>query len=250
MQTPAQRTVSTATDMTSASEMKMKKTSLKNEKASLSVIIVAIILIVVLVLDLLECMSIKEEPEFTGVAARELWVELPRSTPTPTLIEIKRIETEYQPVLITYDEMELISLGKYFITAYCPSECGYNGYNYPTGWTTASDTICHRADYKHRLSEPTTCAISKSLHSFGTEFYIPYFDRTFVAEDTGSAVVGRHLDLFYEDYSSVISFPTGYYEVYKVIWVEKTVAVTEEELELLEKYGMLELLLEKEDIEG
>ena len=221
----------------------LKKKIINYDIIILSIMCLAIILLTTL-FTVIGNYEYPIEPKFTGVPARDLWVELPSHTPTP--IEIIRIEEEYQTVLITYKRMELESLGKYYITAYCPSECGYNGYNYPTGWMTASDTICHRADYNHRLSEPTTCAISRSIHSFGTEFYIPEFDRTFIAEDTGSAVKGKHLDLFYEEYSNVCSFPTGYYEVYKVTWIEETVAVTEEELKMLEEYGVLEFLLEQE----
>ena len=139
------------------------------------------------------------------------------------LKEMKRVENSYQTVLITYEEMELTSLGTYYITAYCPAECGGS-------WMTASGATCHRADDDHRLSQPTTAAISRSIHSFGTEFYIPAFDRTFIAEDTGPGVQGKHLDLFYEEYGDVLSFPTGYYEVFRVEWVTVTKAVTEEEL--------------------
>lgn len=120
----------------------------------------------------------------------------------------------------TYTIIHKDYIGTYFITAYCPSECGYNGENYPTGWTTASGEICHRADWEDRLWSPTTCAIDRSIHSFGDMFYIEEFDRVFVAEDTGPGVNGRHLDLFYEEYDDVISFPTGYYAVYSV-WYEE-----------------------------
>lgn len=121
---------------------------------------------------------------------------------------------------VTITIMQLESLGWYFITAYSPSECGWNGDNYPVGWTTASGEICHRADWEHRYSEPTTCAISRSVHSFGEYFYIEEFDRVFISEDTGPGVQGKHLDLFYEDYDSVLSFPTGYYEVFSVEYEE------------------------------
>lgn len=121
---------------------------------------------------------------------------------------------------VTVTIMQLESIGWYYITAYCPSECGWNGSNYPTGWTTASGEICHRADWEHRYSEPTTCAISRSVHSFGEYFYIEEFDRVFISEDTGPGVQGKHLDLFYEDYDSVLSFPTGYYEVFSVEYEE------------------------------
>lgn len=117
------------------------------------------------------------------------------------------------------------SLGYYFITAYCPHECGYREYddgtdNFPAGWTTASGEICHRATWEDRLYEPTTCAISRTHHSFGDLFYIEEFDRVFVAEDTGPGVQGRHLDLFYETYDEMAAFPTGYYEVFSV-WYEE-----------------------------
>lgn len=116
-------------------------------------------------------------------------------------------------------------LGNYYITAYAPEECGYNGSNYPTGWMTASGAICHRADEENRLTEPTTCAIDRNYHRFGELFYIPAFDRIFVAEDTG-AFRGRWLDLFYDDYYQMSVFPTGYYEVYSVTYIE-----TEKEVE-------------------
>lgn len=160
-------------------------------------------------------------------------------------IEIKSVDGTFKPYKLTYLEMELVYLGKYFITAYCPSECGYNGSNYPVGWMTASDTICHRADYEYRLSEPTTCAVSRSMHSFGEEFYIPAFDRTFVAEDTGPGVQGHHLDLFYEEYDDVVSFPTGYYDVYAVEWVEVEVVVNEQDHKNLELIPPLEYYRER-----
>lgn len=125
---------------------------------------------------------------------------------------------------VTITLMEMESLGWYYITAYCPYECGYNGENFPAGWRTASDTICHRADWEDRYTEPTTCAVDPRLHSiWGDEFfYIEEFDRVFVAEDTGSAVKGKHLDLFYDD-ESVEGFPTGYYEVFAVEYYEETI---------------------------
>lgn len=141
---------------------------------------------------------------------------IPTATPTPTPKPPVTVE-------ITYTTTEYEYIGTYYITAYCPSECGYNGNNYPTGWVTASGAICHRSTYENRLTEPTTCAIDRSLHSFGELFYIPDFDRVFVAEDTGSAVKGKHLDLFYEEFDDVYYFPTGSYAVYTVKQVEKTV---------------------------
>ena len=176
--------------------------------------------------------------EFTDFEAREIAVPLPTynifPSPTPTP-KPARITVYYQnifkpyyldDVVITGASLNLTYLGNYYITAYCPSECGYNGSNYPTGWRTASDIICHRASYENRYTEPTTCAVDPRLHRIGKNgdlFYLPYFDRVFKAEDTGSAVKGKHLDLFYEEYSDVCSFPTNFYSTYSVEVEEYTV---------------------------
>lgn len=155
----------------------------------------------------------------------------PSPTATPTPVEYEEIT-----VKVMYKE----SLGYYFITAYSPLETG--------SWYTATDTYCHRADYEDRYTDPTTCAIDPSLHDFGDLFYIEEFDRVFIAEDTGGAVKGNHIDVCFTDdtLESVYNFPTGYYEVYSVYYEEITLEVikgsdipiikeviTEEELEEL-----------------
>lgn len=143
--------------------------------------------------------------------------------PDPILLNTHSImleKMEDSEVTVTIIVKE--SLGWHFITAYCPAECGWNGDNYPAGWMTASGEICHRADWDHRYSEPTTCAIDRSIYPFYEYFYIEEFDRVFVSEDTG-LFSGYWLDLFYEDYEDVLSFPTGYYEVYAVEFEETTV---------------------------
>ena len=137
------------------------------------------------------------------------------STPTVTPTPEPQLLNYLCDAEITYTDIEYEYLGTYFITAYCPAECGGS-------WETASGATCHRSDEADRFYEPTTCAIDRNLHSFGDLFYIEEFDRVFVAEDTGSAVKGKHLDLFYEDYDDVRYFPTGYYTVYTVKYVEKT----------------------------
>lgn len=104
------------------------------------------------------------------------------------------------------------SIGSYYVTNYCPAECGGS-------WATSSGATCHRSSYKDRLTIPTTCAIDLSVNDYGDLFYIPAFDRVFIAEDIGSGVKSKWLDLFYEDYADVVNFPVGYYEVYSVEYV-------------------------------
>lgn len=127
-----------------------------------------------------------------------------------TMDELKGLKEKIDSLEFPTTEMKLTSLGTYYITGYTSSECGGST-------TTASGATCHKASYEDRLTEPTTCAIDQKLHDFGDLFYIAEFDTVYVAEDTGSAVKGKHLDLYYFDseYSQVLQI-TGYYEVFSV----------------------------------
>ena len=159
---------------------------------------------------------------FTDYRALDMIVPLPNDkqlTQTPEITS-DFIEREVQD-LSEYDSylLELEPLGKYYITAYSPQETG--------SWITASGIKLHRASYENRYTEPTTCAVDPKLHKIGkngVKFYIAEFDRVFIAQDTGSAVKGRHLDLAYTDLKNVKSFPTGKYQVYRVINVSKVYA--------------------------
>lgn len=113
-------------------------------------------------------------------------------------------------------QMVLTSLGKYYITGYTSIECG--------GSTmTASGATVYYAPDELRLTNPTTCAIDPVIHDFGDLFYIEEFDRVYIAQDTGSAVKQKHLDLYLPDdmYNYALSI-TGYYTVYSVEYVDTT----------------------------
>lgn len=149
----------------------------------------------------------------------------PTNTPTPsptiTPAWIEQSKTDQEEALegfyATSTLLEIEPLGKYYITAYSPQETG--------SWITASGIKLHRASYENRYTEPTTCAVDPKLHKIGkngVKFYIPEFDRVFIAQDTGSAVRGKHLDLAYTDLRSVKRFPTGKYQTFKVISVTET----------------------------
>lgn len=113
-------------------------------------------------------------------------------------------------------------IGYYFVTAYCPAECGYNGSNYPTGWTTSSGAICH---YSDKWNEPTTCAIDRSYHGFNEILCVGDPNdigghKLYITEDTGSAVKGAWIDCFVESMDEVRTWKTGYYPVYRVTYEE------------------------------
>ena len=152
----------------------------------------------------------------------------PSPTATPTPRPLKQLDISIiEDMFITDYYLELESLGYYYITAYSPLEtnCYY----------TASGTYCHAADYENRYTEPTTCAVDPNLHHIGEDgdlFYIAEFDTVYIAEDTGGAVKGKHIDVCFTDdtLDSVYNFPTGYYEVYSVKVIEYKRLKTPEEM--------------------
>ena len=60
------------------------------------------------------------------------------------------------------------------------------------------------------------------MHDFGDVFFIEGFGY-FIAEDTGSAVKGKHLDLYFwdDEYNYALSI-TGNYQVYAVEYIDTT----------------------------
>ena len=88
---------------------------------------------------------------------------------------------------------------------------------------TASGATVYYAPDELRLTNPTTCAIDPAIHDFGDLFYIEEFDRVYIAQDTGSAVKSKHIDLYLPDsmYNYALSI-TGYYTVYSVEYVDTT----------------------------
>lgn len=132
------------------------------------------------------------------------------------LDELQKIKTTIDTVEFPKTTTKLTSLGTYYITGYTSVECGGST-------TTASGTTCHKAaSVADSINNPTTCAIDPALHDFGDVFYLESFGY-FIAEDTGSAVKGKHLDLYFwdDEYGYALSI-TGYYTVYAVEYIEGT----------------------------
>lgn len=125
-------------------------------------------------------------------------------------------------VMLPTVEMKKTSLGTYYITGYTAWELGGST-------ATASGATCHKAkNYNDSFYNPTTCAIDPALHDFSDLFFIEQFG-CFIAEDTGSAVKGKHLDLYYgetyEDNQAALCI-TGYYEVFSVEFIYGEVPAT------------------------
>lgn len=155
---------------------------------------------------------------------------IPTKTPTATPAPIKNKWVTYHnncfmPFYVNNVEVSAIVMqfeyiGDYYITAYCPEECGYRVYsdgsdNYPTGWITSTGTIAHR---EAEWFEPSTCGINTSINHYGDLFLID--GKVFIAEDTGPGAVGRWIDTFQPDYESMMSFGSHWTDVYAVSYVQ------------------------------
>ena len=92
-----------------------------------------------------------------------------------------------------------VPIGRYYITAYNHKETGSK--------KTASGVTCHEGTI-------STCAVDPKLHRFGEIFEID--GRLYVAEDTGSAVKRKHIDLYFASYSDMVRYGSNYQTVYKV----------------------------------
>ena len=147
----------------------------------------------------------------------------------PKMKEPNKILLRLYSLEIHYQTMEFEYVGRHFITAYCPEECGWNGSNYPVGWRTSSDTICH---YSSDWKEPTTCAIDRNVHKYGEVIlvgdpYDPNNRKIYITEDTGPGVKGLWVDCFVETMSEVKSWNTRYDSVWNVTYVDHTITVGE-----------------------
>ena len=142
-----------------------------------------------------------------------------RELPPPKL-HLIRTKSE-MPCGQTSIVLEFEYLGTYFITGYSDEETYCR--------ITASGEEVH---FSEEWDEPTTCAIDRNYHSFGDillvgDPYDPENRKLYIAEDTGSAVKGHHVDCFVETMEEVNNFPTRYESVYLVTYID--LSMTEEE---------------------
>ena len=125
--------------------------------------------------------------------------------------EEDELKNAYLGLEIRYQTIEYYYLGRYFVTAYSHEETG--------SVMTASGAICHYSDSNF---EPTTAAIDRRYHRFGDYIAVDFGDyrKVYVCEDTGSAVLGLHIDCYVLDLESVYDWDTGYYPTYSVEFIE------------------------------
>ena len=141
-------------------------------------------------------------------------VEVPKEEPVAKTERQSRFpvlmnsRADFEKVIIPGTEMETEYLGYYFITSYCPEECGWS-------WSTSSGATCH---YEDEWYKPTTCAIDRSIHGYNELILIGEPDdpdrKVYITEDCGPGVQGYWIDCFVETMSEVRSWDTGWRPCY------------------------------------
>ena len=97
------------------------------------------------------------------------------------------------------------SIGEFKLTAYCPCEkcCGIWAKNRPNGIVyTASGA---------KAEAGKTIAVDPDVIPYGTEVKIG--EHTYIAHDSGSAIKGNKIDVYYDDHSAALAHGVKHAEV-------------------------------------
>lgn len=102
------------------------------------------------------------------------------------------------------EEPELVSLGTYTITAYCPCErcCGKDPSD-PLYGITATGAMA---------TEGRTIAVDPEVIAYGTTVYID--GQAYVAEDCGGGIRGRQIDMFFDSHEDALQWGVQEREVW------------------------------------
>ena len=111
------------------------------------------------------------------------------------LAEEKAIKEKEQSVKVP----QKVSLGTFKLTAYCPCYkcCG------KTDGITSSGT---------RATQGRTIAVDKNIIPIGTKVVIN--GNTYTAEDTGGAIKGNRIDIYFNNHQEALNFGVQYKEVF------------------------------------
>lgn len=106
---------------------------------------------------------------------------------------------------------ELVSIGDYRLTAYCPCPkcCGEWAYNRPTD--AHGNEIVYTATGE--IAEAgKTIAVDPAVIPYGTEVVIN--GNTYTADDCGGAIDGNRIDVYMDDHADALAFGVQYATVY------------------------------------
>lgn len=134
-------------------------------------------------------------------------IEATVSLEVPEPIEVVKKE----PIIEEPVEPKLISLGEFKLTAYCSCQkcCGKWALNRPLDEN--GNEIVYGASGE-RLFAGSSVAVDPSVIPLGTEIIIN--DNIYIAQDTGSAVKGNVIDVYFDSHEDAWNFGLQYAEVF------------------------------------
>lgn len=111
------------------------------------------------------------------------------------------------------DDIELVSLGEFRLTAYCSCEkcCGY--------WATVrpvdenGDEIVYGSSGEILISG-VSVAVDTSVIPFGSKLIIN--GNIYIAHDTGSGIEGKCIDVYYDNHQKAVEFGLQCEEVFLI----------------------------------
>lgn len=137
----------------------------------------------------------------------ETSIPFPTPTVTPHVTMTPVQETSEPP----HPTTELVSLGEFRITAYCPCEicCGNWAKNRPVDEDGSVQVFTASGDL---AVEGVTIAADTSVLPFGTEVIID--DVKYIVQDRGKAIKGNKIDVYFENHQDALEFGVQYKEVF------------------------------------
>lgn len=119
-------------------------------------------------------------------------------------------ETATEP---TEETVTLINLGRFTLTAYCSCVkcCGEYALNRPMDEN--GNEIVY-GSIGTRLIAGLSIAVDPNVIPYGSEVIIN--GHTYIAHDTGGAIKGNRIDVYFDDHQEAWNFGTQYAEVYLV----------------------------------
>lgn len=162
-----------------------------------AVILVLVCTIVLMAIFLPKAKAVEE------TAAPTLELE-PTSYATPEIMPEPIIEIEPEETEPEETEPVLEELGEFRLTAYCACRkcCGKDPGDFGYG-VTASGAV---------VEAGRTIAVDSSVIPLGSEIVID--GHTYIAEDTGSAIKGNRIDIYFDTHQEALNFGVQYADVY------------------------------------
>ena len=140
---------------------------------------------------------------FIGACSVVAWMDKPVEVEEEPVFEA--VELVEEVVVEEPEEPELVSLGEFKITHYCPCSkcCG----KWADGITSTGTTAV----------EGRTIAVDPSVIPYGSEVIIAYengVEASYIAEDCGGSIKGNRIDVFMDSHQAALIEGVKYGEVF------------------------------------